>query len=454
MPSSEAWRLSCKSEERQAFLLELSDMLRLLAAPTAIQGEAARLLGEKLGADRALYSEHDGDTIVVHRDWVRGVPSIVGQYPAAVWGGEFVAAYRRGEPYVVGDGGADPRFDDTDRTAFHEARIAAFVGVGLIQDGQLVAPLGVHSSTPRAWTTDEVDLVRDTAERTWAAVERARAEAGLREGQARYLNLFETVPVGFGVLDLIRDESGNVSDWLVVELNPALERHTSLDRAALVGRRIKEAFPAGYINKLAASYREVIESQAPRQLEFFFSGVDRWLSITASPNAGERINLVYEDITERKRAEATLQGSEERQAFLLRLSDALRAEPSAEAMTEWVLQMLFKQMRLDHCYVGIYRLAEDTGEFPYQVHDDRLPPWPAQCSGTSERVRSTSPINVLSSRASRSPIGRLKTLKHCFTALRKCKASTKLILHVSRATESNRSFKHARREPKREHTGC
>ena len=163
----------------KAFLLELSDMLRLLAASTAIQGEAARLLGEKLGADRALYSEHDGDTIVVHRDWVRGVPSIVGQYPAAVWGGEFVAAYRRGEPYVVGDGGADPRFDDTDRTAFHEARIAAFIGVGLIQDGQLVAPLGVHSSTPRAWTTDEVDR------RGRPCARHGRADLGSRRARTR-----------------------------------------------------------------------------------------------------------------------------------------------------------------------------------------------------------------------------------------------------------------------------
>ena len=40
--------------------------------------------------------------------------------------------------------------------------------------------------------------------------------------------------------------------------------------------------------------------------------------------------------------------------------------------------MLSEQMRLDRCYVGIYRLVEDIGDFPQQVHDARLPPMPAQ----------------------------------------------------------------------------
>lgn len=40
------------SEERQAFLLELSDALRPLADPVAVQEKASRLLGEHLGVDR------------------------------------------------------------------------------------------------------------------------------------------------------------------------------------------------------------------------------------------------------------------------------------------------------------------------------------------------------------------------------------------------------------------
>lgn len=49
------------NEERQAFLLELSDMIRTLDDPMDIQREAAALLGKRLNADRAYYAEFDDD---------------------------------------------------------------------------------------------------------------------------------------------------------------------------------------------------------------------------------------------------------------------------------------------------------------------------------------------------------------------------------------------------------
>ena len=72
-----------ESESRHAFLLRLGDALRLLVDPMAIQGEASRLLGERLLTDRAYYAEIDEAQgyILVERNFVRaGVPSMVGRY--------------------------------------------------------------------------------------------------------------------------------------------------------------------------------------------------------------------------------------------------------------------------------------------------------------------------------------------------------------------------------------
>ena len=94
-------------------------------------------------------------------------------------------AYRRGETVVVNDVDADPRFTESERVAMRARQIAAFVGVMLLKDGQLVAAFGANNATPRSWAPTEIALIRDVAERTWDAVERARAEAALREREQR-----------------------------------------------------------------------------------------------------------------------------------------------------------------------------------------------------------------------------------------------------------------------------
>jgi GAF domain-containing protein len=53
--------------------------------------------------------------------------------------------------------------------------------VPLLRDGEIAAVLTVHHSEPRPWTQTDLTLLRETAERTWPAVERARAERALRE---------------------------------------------------------------------------------------------------------------------------------------------------------------------------------------------------------------------------------------------------------------------------------
>src|SRR5688500_8244682 len=54
--------------------------------------------------------------------------------------------------------------------------VRSLLAVPLIKKGRLCAVLRVHRKTIHLWTDDEVTLVEDVAERTWAAVERAHAD--------------------------------------------------------------------------------------------------------------------------------------------------------------------------------------------------------------------------------------------------------------------------------------
>jgi signal transduction histidine kinase len=86
---------------------------------------------------------------------------------------------------VVADTRTSTLIPEADRPAVAAAGIGAFIAAPLIRDGRLVAALCVTDLAPRAWTPDEGELVRETAERTWEAIERARAEEQLRGANAR-----------------------------------------------------------------------------------------------------------------------------------------------------------------------------------------------------------------------------------------------------------------------------
>ena len=173
-----------ESEERQAFLLTLGDTIRRLGDPTAILAETCRLLGAHLHVNRVAYGELDGDVCAIADDYVDGVASMAGRSRWTPFGGDFAKELEAGEVLVVRDTATDARTANA-RDALKAADIGAYITPLLVKDGRCVAAFGIHSRAPRMWTQSEITLVREVAERIWAALEQSRAEAALRESEAR-----------------------------------------------------------------------------------------------------------------------------------------------------------------------------------------------------------------------------------------------------------------------------
>ena len=177
-----------ESEERQSFLLTLSDALRPVADPDEIEGEACRLLAERMDVDRAYYVEVNEVTGVarIRRDFVRdGTPSLAGEHPVAdfAWS---IRILRRGDCHVIPDTQTSPLVPEEDRATSRALQIVACMGAPLIKGGRLVGALCVTSSTPREWQRHEVAMLRELADRIWAAIQRAQAEAAMRESEERF----------------------------------------------------------------------------------------------------------------------------------------------------------------------------------------------------------------------------------------------------------------------------
>ena len=176
------------SEERQRFLLGLSDTLRPIGDPVEIQLVAARLLGQHLGANRVAYAEDggDGETVVLARNYTSGVPGIEGIYRYADYGEELLRELRAGRPVIRPDIANDASLSEAEKNAHAVLQLGATLNVPLVKAGRLVAILAVHYIAAHEFKGEELALVREVAERTWAAVERSRAEADLRASEERF----------------------------------------------------------------------------------------------------------------------------------------------------------------------------------------------------------------------------------------------------------------------------
>jgi len=188
-------------EERHHFLLKLSDALRTVADPVEVQRLAAQLLGEHLGANQVHYGETVGEVVVINQGWGNGLPPMIGTFAQEDFGKRLHEGYRMGITQVSDDIFTDPNITDAERKTISGAGFNAYVAVPLIKSGKWLSTLAVHSIAPRIWKKSEIELVENTAERTWAAVERAGAEKALHEKERLMSVIFETLPIGVGLLD-------------------------------------------------------------------------------------------------------------------------------------------------------------------------------------------------------------------------------------------------------------
>ncbi|TLU70943.1 PAS domain S-box protein [Lichenicoccus roseus] len=170
-----------RDEERKLALLDLGDRLRGLREPELIAEAAATAIGVALGTAQAAYAviHPDGDSASVLRPWRRdeGVVSVEGAQRLSQ-SGRFADRLHAGDAVVV---------DDVETTGLsinrrglvEQAGIRAFVNLPLLEGGRLAGLILASDDRPRAWTVEDLAFMRSVADRTWAALQTAAAEAGL-----------------------------------------------------------------------------------------------------------------------------------------------------------------------------------------------------------------------------------------------------------------------------------
>ena len=318
-------RLIAEAAERSAFadaarrraaLLEVGDRQSSLRDIAEMAFVAAEIMGRTLGVSAAGYAtmDLDGDTILVERDWTApGVASFQGWHRMRDYG-SFVEDLHRGETVAIDNVVTDPRTADT-APALRAIGAGAVVTFPLVEHGRLVALFFIIDEHERHWTNEELGFIRNVAQRTRLAVERQRAENGLRDLAA---SLEQQVADRTADRNRLWQLSTDIMlvarfDGIMIAVNPAWTVLLGWSVVELFGRPIYDFIHPDDLEATHSATASMVDGSTVWLFENRYrhrDGSYRWICWTAVPGEG-LINAVGRDVSDQKAQTEALALAEE-----------------------------------------------------------------------------------------------------------------------------------------------
>ena len=146
--------------------------------------------------------------------------------------------------------------------------------------------------------------------------------------EQNYRTLFREMLNGFALHEMLYDQSGKAVDYRFLEVNPSFERLTGLKAESVVGRTALEVLP-GTERHWIETFGQVTLSGEPVFFEQYSAELGKYFEVTAFRPEPGRFACIFQDITERKRAEYELRRTLADAQFLRHEAEAANRAKSA-----------------------------------------------------------------------------------------------------------------------------
>nr|WP_255429378.1 ATP-binding protein [Ramlibacter albus] len=152
----------------------------------------------------------------------------------------------------------------------------------------------------------------------------------MRESEARYRTLFDSMDEGFCIIEFFDGPHGPLSDYIHIEANPAYARHAGIPD--VVGQKLREMVP-DEADGWVALYGEVLRTGEPIRFERELVATGRHLELSAfriEPPQLRQVAVLFQDVTAKRKAEAGLkQLNETLESRIAQASAELREKEEA-----------------------------------------------------------------------------------------------------------------------------
>jgi PAS domain S-box-containing protein len=186
--------------------------------------------------------------------------------------------------------------------------------IPLRHGGRTLGLLQLNDRMRGRFSPELIAFLESMADQIAIALAQRQTQAALAESEHRYRLLFEDMLDGFALHEIVCDANGKPVDYRFLEVNPAFERLTGLDRASLIGMTVREVMPATEDYWIEV-YGEVALTGVPQQFDHWADALNKHYEVVAYSPAPGQFATIVSDITERKRLEEQLRQSQKMEAI-------------------------------------------------------------------------------------------------------------------------------------------
>jgi signal transduction histidine kinase/ActR/RegA family two-component response regulator len=181
----------------------------------------------------------------------------------------------------------------------------------------------------------------------------------VHEPESQYRALFESLIEGFCTIEVIFDASARPVDYRFLEINPAFEKQTGLYNAQ--GRLMRELAPDHEAHWFEI-YGKIALTGEPLRFENEAKALGRHYEVCAFRVGGpesRKVAILFNDITEQKRAQRKLQAQLERLNLLQQITRAIGERQDLPSIFQVVIRTLEDQLAIDFGCICLYEPADN-----------------------------------------------------------------------------------------------